>query len=56
MVVAAAQFDGDPPPLLSVANSAGPRPVTAGALGPKLRLFFSPVKPNAVQIGAFVPP
>src|SRR5438270_13594958 len=56
MVVAAAQFDGDPPALLSVANSAGPKPETAGGLGPKLRLFISAVKPFAVQIGAFLPP
>jgi hypothetical protein len=49
-MVAAAQFDGDPPALLSVNNTAGPGSGAAGALGPKLRLLVSPVKPSATHL------
>src|SRR5690348_14621335 len=36
--------------------TAGPGCDPTGALGPKLRLFFSAVKPWATQLGAAVPP
>lgn len=55
-VVAAEQKAGAPPAVLSVANSAGPGADALGALGPKLRLLVSPVKPSAWQVGAAVPP
>src|SRR5262249_7833152 len=58
--VAAAQSVGAPPALLSVTNSAGPGPDAGGAVGPKLRLFVSPVKPPtfgpATHTGGAVPP
>jgi hypothetical protein len=42
-----------PPALLWLKKSAGPTPEAAGAPGPKLRLFVSPVKPVATHVGAF---
>ena len=55
-VVAAAQFEVAPPAMLSVKMTAGPGAVAVGAVGPKLRLLVSPVKPCATQVGAAVPP
>jgi hypothetical protein len=56
-LVAAAHADSAPPALLSVNKVAGNCPgVEAGAVGPKLRLFVSPVKLFARQDGAFLVP
>src|SRR5713226_706972 len=56
MVEAAAQFEVAPPAKLSSKMTAGPGAVAAGAVGPKLRLFFSAVTPAATQLGALLPP
>src|SRR4051812_47452833 len=42
--------------LLSVTITAGPGGDAPGAVGGKLRLLVSPVKPRATQLGAPVPP
>ena len=54
--IAAAQFDMAPPAVLCWKMTAGPGAVAAGAVGPKLRLFFSAVNPCATQLGAVLPP
>jgi len=51
MVDAAAQADMAPP-AMPPEVTAGPGAVAAGAVGPKLRLFFSAVNPRATQLGA----
>ena len=51
-----AQSEVAPPAMLCWNMTAGPAPVAAGAVGPKLILFFSAVKPCAMQFGAPVPP
>jgi hypothetical protein len=51
IVVEAAQFDGLPPAMLCAKIIAGPGGDAAGAVGPKLKLFVSAVKPCATQIG-----
>jgi hypothetical protein len=56
MAEAEAQFEVAPPAMLSSKMTAGPGAVAAGAAGPKLRLFFSPVKPCPRQLGAVLPP
>ncbi len=56
MVLAAAQFVLAPPMVSSMNIMAGPDAVGIGAGVPKLRLFFSAVKPVATQSGAAVPP
>jgi len=52
-VLAAAQFEAAPPALLSMNRSAGSvGKGTTGAVGPKLRLLVSAVKPIGTQLGA----
>ena len=56
IVVEAAQFDGLPPAMLCAKIIAGPGGDAAGAVGPKLKLFVSAVKPCATQIGRLARP
>ena len=55
MLVAAAQAP-NPPVLLSEYTSAGPAPEAAGAVGPKLRLFVSPVLACVLHTGFLFDP